>query len=54
MTATGNYKGIRYYEIDGEYHVDRCPEAPTFWSVGAMQRWIDNNCEWNCPRDAGG
>ena len=54
MTSTGNYKGIRYTEIDGEVRIDNCPEAPAFWSIGAMQRWIDNNCLWPCPSDAGG
>lgn len=54
MTSTGNYNGIRYTEVDGEYRINNCPEAPAFWSVGAMQRWIDNNIDWVCPRDAGG
>lgn len=54
MTSTGNYKGIRYTEINGEYRIDNCREAPSFWSVGAMQRWIDDNCNWCCPRNAGG
>jgi len=54
MTSTGNYKGIRYTEINGEIRIDNCREAPSFWSVGAMQRWIDCNTDWCCPRDAGG
>lgn len=54
MTSTGNYNGIRYTEVNGEYRLNSCPEAPSFWSVGAMQRWIDNNIDWCCPRDAGG
>jgi hypothetical protein len=54
MNATGNYKGIRYTEINGEIRIDNCREAPSFWSIGAMQRWIDNNVEWCCPQDAGG
>ena len=43
MTATGNYLGVRYTEFDGAYYIDRFSDAPVFWSVGAMQRWIGNN-----------
>lgn len=54
MASTGNYKGIRYTEIGGEIRIDNCREAPSFWSVGALQRWIDNNIDWCCPANAGG
>jgi hypothetical protein len=53
-TSTGNYKGIRYTEISGEIRIDNCRQAPSFWSIGAMQRWIDNNADWCCPANAGG
>lgn len=51
---TGIYKSVRYAEIGGEIHLTNCREAPVFWSIGAMQRWVDNNVEWCCPSDAGG
>jgi hypothetical protein len=46
------YKGVRYYEIEGAYCIDRCHEK--FSSVGEMMKWIEENCVWACPRDAGG
>jgi hypothetical protein len=54
MLGTGSYKGVKYHEIDGRFCIIGCSGAPGFWSIGAMQRWIDNNVVWNCPRDAGG
>jgi hypothetical protein len=54
MTSTGNYNGVRYTECDGVYFIDKCKDAPRFYSVGAMQRWIRENINWSCPRNAGG
>jgi hypothetical protein len=51
--GTGNYKGVKYHEIDGRFCIVGYLGAPLFWSIGEMRRWIDD-ATWNCPRDAGG
>ena len=41
--STGNYKGIRYTEIDGVYRIKGCNASPAFYAFGALRAWVDNN-----------
>jgi hypothetical protein len=43
MNATGTYLGVCWSKINGEYFVDRFPDAPSFSSESLLRRFVDRN-----------